>query len=667
MKLLRARQVHLDFHTSEHIADVGKQFSEKQFQKALKLGHVNSVTIFAKCHHSWSYYPTKAGMVHPTLKTDLMGRQIKAAHAIGVRAPIYITVGWSETDALQHPEWVVRNRDGSLAGSNKLDAKPDDKRPICTWHHMCVCEGGGYRELILAQTEEVCKNYPTDGIFYDICMMTPCWCAHCSAGMKREGVDLDDREAVAAYSKRKWLSFMAACREVIFKHHSGATVFFNGLAGIGESKDVLDMQTHFELEDLPTTWGGYDKFAPRAHYFAKLDRPMLAMSGKFHTMWGEFGGFKHPDAIKFEAASMIAGGAACSMGDQLHPSGEMDLSTYANIGAGYAYVEKIELLGLGGVPVSTLGVLLSKSRAKKVEGQIDPDHHDQGVFNMLMEAQLEFEIAELHELSRFDTIVLTGSAWLDAASAKAIADYVKKGGKVLALYESALDTSKEKLLLDVGGKLLGTARYELDYTAVAKPFGTDLPATPYLNYTPALRLKPAGGKSLGAIHEPYFNRTYAKFCSHQNTANQLSPAEHVAGLQKGRVIYLAHALGEMYYKHGARVHRQLFLNALRKLHTQPTVETTMPSAGRISLLELPTKNQHALHLTYGPPLQRGRCLVIDDLPVLHDIPVTLRLGTKVKKVSLPLSKKKLSFKQQGKSISFTLPRLQCHEVVLIES
>ena len=32
------------------------------------------------------------------------------------------------------------------------------------------------------------------------------------------------------------------------------------------------------------------------------------MSGKFHTEWGEFGGFKHADALKYEAAAMIASG-----------------------------------------------------------------------------------------------------------------------------------------------------------------------------------------------------------------------------------------------------------------------------------------------------------------------------------------------------------------------
>lgn len=36
---MKYRQVHLDFHTSENITEIGKSFSKEQFQKALSLGN----------------------------------------------------------------------------------------------------------------------------------------------------------------------------------------------------------------------------------------------------------------------------------------------------------------------------------------------------------------------------------------------------------------------------------------------------------------------------------------------------------------------------------------------------------------------------------------------------------------------------------------------------
>ncbi len=55
MYRLRFRQVHLDFHTSPVIPDIGVRFDKQQWQASLKRGHVNSITCFAICHHGWNY------------------------------------------------------------------------------------------------------------------------------------------------------------------------------------------------------------------------------------------------------------------------------------------------------------------------------------------------------------------------------------------------------------------------------------------------------------------------------------------------------------------------------------------------------------------------------------------------------------------------------------
>lgn len=56
---MRYRQVHLDFHNSEKIPDIGMQFSKEDFKEALKRGHVDSITLFSKCHHGWAYHPSR--------------------------------------------------------------------------------------------------------------------------------------------------------------------------------------------------------------------------------------------------------------------------------------------------------------------------------------------------------------------------------------------------------------------------------------------------------------------------------------------------------------------------------------------------------------------------------------------------------------------------------
>jgi hypothetical protein len=658
---LPARHVHLDFHTSEHIPGVGSRFSKKQFQRALRLGRLNHITVFAKCHHSWSYYPTKVGRKHPTLKIDLMGQQIDACREIGVRVPIYYTVGWSATDAAMHPEWRCKKKDGEDQAANlNPHAGADDPRPTCSWYYLCP-NNPEYRRLMVEQTREICENYHVDGFFYDICHLQSCYCDTCRAGMKADGVNAGDDKAATDWYTSRWVSFMRECHAVIRERHPEASVFFNGRANLDTPEAILAQQTHYELEDLPTTWGGYDKFPLRAKFFAahSPEKATLAMSGKFHTMWGEFGGFKHPDAMKFEAAAMIAWGAACSFGDQCHPDGEMDLETYRWLGEAFRYVEKIEEFGLasGSRPHANLGLYLCRQTA-----------HDQGTANILLESQQDFEVVlPESDFSRYETIILPGGRCLDAAAARKLSEYVARGGSLLVQAESALDAEGKRFVLDVGAKYLGPARFKLDYLVAGGELGKGLVASPFLCYASALRAKPSrGARVLARVMEPYFDRTYSRFCSHQNTPNQLKPAAHAGAVQQGRVIYLAHAVGAMYHSHGARLHRDLLMNALRRLHKRPTLAVKMPSAGRVNLVHQPEQRRYVAHLLYGTPHQRGLAAVIEDLVPLYDVPVELRVKEKIKRVTLPLEKKKLGVKASQGAVRVTVPEVRCHQVVTFE-
>lgn len=653
---LPSRQVHMDFHTSELIPDVGCDFDKAQWQAAVQAGHLNSITVFAKCHHSWSYYPTQVGKSHPTLRRNLLAEQIAACHDIGVRAPIYYTVGWSATDAETHPEWVARNKDGSLQVTNyDVNANPDDPKPITSWKNLCP--SGAYKAMMLAQTREICDSFEVDGFFYDICFRDPCYCDGCVKAMRELGLDPANDADATRYNVIKWQSFMADCNAIIHAKWPEATIFYNGGASQYHPEWHVG-DTHFELEDLPTTWGGYDKFPIRAKYFANTGKDFLAMSGKFHTTWGEFGGFKHPDAIKFEAACMIAYGSRCSFGDQLHPNSVMDMATYRNIGAAYAYVEQIEEYGLDGRAASNLGLWLSGSV---------PD--DQGVANMLMEGQLDFEVVVPgKDLSRYATIILSGAVCLDEQSAEWLDAYIKQGGSLLILGESGLDPARKGFVLDAGASFAGPASYEMDYTVVGPELAQEMVASPFLNYTAALRAQVTDAQVLGYVKEPYFDRTYKHYCSHQNTPYRVENAAQPAAWRKGNVVSLAHRLGEIYYHHGARLHRQLFLNALGLIYTQPVVKTQLPSAGRVNVVHQPEKNRYVVHLMYAPPLQRGRCLVIEDLPVLRDVPVSLNVPEKISGAYLAPSKVKLEVTNLGANsvgaISVVVPEVVGHQAVV---
>ena len=152
----RYRQVHLDFHTSADCEGVGADFDPEVFAETVRLGRVDSMTVFAKCHHGFSYYPTDVGTRHPNLAVpDLMGAQIEALHGIGVLAPIYVSIMWDDLAGEKEPGWVIARRDGSLMMRPPLS----NESPLTGgWGWTTLDVSTGYGDYLVAQTEEICDR-----------------------------------------------------------------------------------------------------------------------------------------------------------------------------------------------------------------------------------------------------------------------------------------------------------------------------------------------------------------------------------------------------------------------------------------------------------------------------------------------------------------------------
>ncbi len=660
---LPTRQVHLDFHTSGLIPGIGERFSKAQFQEALKLGKVNQINIFGKGHHGYSYFPTDLGNMHPNLKFDLLGAQMEACHEIGVKCPIYFTVGWSVLDAEEHPEWVIKYRNGEMATINlDLNALPGQVRPHYSWKCLDPTIGGGYHDYIVKCVSEICERYDElDGFWFDIYHVIPAsYTDYSIERMRAEGVDLEDQEAVERSYALAMKAHMKVLRELVASYHPDATVYFNSATHI-ENKAIFrerlfEMNTQAEMEDLPTTWGGYDKLPLEAKYHLGQGTPAVAMSGKFHKAWGEFGGFKHPDAIKYEAAAMISFGASCNFGDQLHPSGEMDLETYRNIGKAYEYVEQIEAYGPGGIPVSKLGLWLTLDHAA-----------DHGVVNILLQLHHDFIVADEHNLDKLEMLIIPGHASLSPSQADRINSWVKEGGKLIVFGEGAMDEERSGFLLDVGCEYLGKSEYDFDFTVIQKDLEKEMVSTPFLNYESGMLLRPTEGEVLAVIREPYFNRTYGQYSGHRETPYKLENSEYPAVVRNGNVIFFAHHLDQLYFENGVRLHRQLVSNAIDLLYEHPMLSVyNLPSCGRVSLLKQEQDHRYVTHLLYAPALLRGEKIqVIEDFLPVPGVEIEINVPEEIKEVYQIPGKTRLEFQRDGDVIRVKVPTFTMHTAVVL--
>lgn len=653
---MRFRQVHLDFHTSEHIEDIGKKFDKKQFQTALKKGHINSITLFSKCHHGWAYHPSKANEIHPHLDFDLLGAQIQAAHEIGVKTPIYLSAGLDEKMAHRHPEWLVRNLDESTTWAKDF-TEPG-------YHKMCM--SSPYLDYLVKQIEEVCKNYDADGIFLDIAGVQPCYCQNCIAEREELGLNPYDENDVLKHAEMVYKRYAEKTRAAVDKYKPNLSLFHNGGHIRQGRRDLVNYNTHLELESLPTGGWGYDHFPFSARYCQGLGVDYLGMTGKFHGSWGEFGGFKHPNALRFEVALAAANGAKCSVGDQLSPSGEMDMVTYDLIGSAYSELEGKEEWLDNVESVADIAIISPEAYVGDLStGQMTKvDDSGSGVCRIMLEGKYLFDVIDFEsDLSKYKVIILPDVIRADIDFAKRLREFCDCGGKVLATGKSALYENSNEFCLNLGAEWIKENPYKPDYFRPLEKI-KDMGDTGYIMYGNGEKIRCIGNE-LGIRENPYFNRTRAHFCSHQHTPNSCEYGG--AGMTEGKDgIYIAWNIFADYAQSGELHLKQMAIFALdRLLDTAKTLKTNLPAQGIVTLMK--QSDRLICHLLYASPVKRGNGIeVIEDIVPIYNVELAVKTDRKINKVYLAPQKEDIDFTYDNGYISVKLAKIECHQMVVFE-
>ncbi len=655
------RQVHLDFHTSECIEGVGSRFSRENFRAALIAGHVNSITLFSKCHHGWSYHSTHVNRPHPHLCCELLDEQLAVCEELGVRTEIYVSAGLSEQYAHRHPEHIQHRRDG-WHGDLSQDVG---------YHRLCF--NTPYLDQLVAECEEVLTRYQGrfDGLFLDIIGMSPCFCPYCLAGMKELGLDPASDADAWAYARVVYERYTSAIADVVARTIPGLPIIHTDGGAIFQGRDIaFKNQGHFEIESLPTAQWGYDHFPRAAAYARTLGRDFVGMTGKFHRAWGEFGGYKHPNALRYEAALANLCGARCSVGDQLHPDGCFDSATYNLIGKAYAEVEAREPYLDGTRILADIG-LLSAETCRGVSPNPLPDgsiHQDLGANRILLEGHYLYNVIDPDEdFSAYRLIILPDSIELPAGALRdKLTAYLAGGGKLLLSGRSGTDG--DAFAFDLGLRFDGEnplrPTYLRPHTELAPNGRAD-----YIMYSRGYRITLTdafAGSVLADRVDSYFNRTAEHFCSHQHTPydrEKHAPAVVVTD----RIAYIGWDIFTEYAEHGSIHLKSLALNVIDAiLGEDKTLSTNLPSCGVTSLAR---GNGRLVHqLAYAIPKVRGNGVeMIEDLPTVSDVQVTLRTDKAPTRVYTVPQNRDIPHTYTDGQLTYTVPTFTCSTMVVVET
>lgn len=653
---MRFRQIHLDFHTGEKVPGVGSRFDKKQFQAALIAGHVDSITLFAKCHHGCFYYPSKVSPMHPSLTFDLLKAQLDACAEIGVRAPIYISAGFDEQAAEEHPEWIKRNRDESIGSATTNFAD--------TAGYKMMCFNTGYLDKLVAEVEEVMQRYNPCEVFLDISAVRQCHCSACRKRMRELGYPAGSQEGAKIVGEETFKKYAEAIRAAVHKYNPNCAIYHNaGHLTVGR-RDIADYNSHQELESLPTGGWGYDHFPLSASYCRTVYKDYLGMTGKFHTTWGDFGGFKHPNALRWEVSLDLAMGAKISVGDQLHPSGEMNMHTYNIIGAAFKEAEEKEPWCDDVTAVADVAIIADERYGRSPANQPSATA---GANRIMLEGKYLYDILDVYgDLEKYKVIILPENIRPEPEFAEKLLAYLKKGGKILAAGTGGLRSDKDEFCIDLGVRYKGVCQCNPNYFVPGDEMG--IPKTEYVLFKPGYEIDKTAGKTVGFAQESYFNRTTEHFCSHHQTPNNPDAPLTDAVVLTENTAYIAWDIFTEYAFRGSLICKQMVCDLLDALLGKgKTLTTNLPDKAIVSLMRQPEQNRLVQHCVYAHTTLRGRHTeVIEDVVPLYGIEMGVRLDAAPKAVYLAPSKEPLPFTYVDGVLNYTIPKVDIHAMAVID-
>jgi hypothetical protein len=677
MRELPFREIHLDFHTSPDIGDVGSKFDPKEFALTLAAAHVNSITCFARCHHGMIYYQSKYNpeRVHPGLAgRDLLREQIDACHKQGIRVPIYTTVQWDQFTAREHPEWNIRTEDGAIEGQGYYDAG----------FYGGLCVNTPYRDFLKAHVKEIIETLPTDGIFFDIVGIRDCSCESCRKGMEKRGLKPHDKADRLHFAADLMGEFMRDMSAYVRSLKPDCGIFYNASTIGPFQSPYSDAFTHFELESLPSGGWGYQNFPLVMRYARNFGLDCLSHTGKFHTSWGDFHSFKNLAALEFECFHMLALGAKCLIGDQLEPSGKLSPEVYKLVGEVYRSVEEKEPWCSGVKAIVDIGVL--DPAEFRLRGALEPDASLVGAGRMLQEGGQQFDVIDSRsDFSKYRVLVLPDKIPVSSELDAKLSRYLAEGGSVVSSFESGLSplgdaygfaeagvTLKTEQTRDLAGNLVRGKQYAhndyADYILPHGAIGEGLPETEHVMYMRGLEVEAApGAEALADAVMPYFDRDYRHFCSHRQAPSS-GRRGYAAVVRKGRSIYFAHPIFKQYDANAPLWCKKLFLNALRILMPDQTLRHSGPSGLISSLNEQEGKFRLIAHFLYYVPERRSRDIdIVEDVVPLYRVKASIRVeGRRVRSVSLAPQGGTLRYELANGRVEFEIPEIVGHQMVCID-
>lgn len=671
------RYVHLDFHTPEFVK-VGDKFNAEDFADTVVKADINTMAVFALCHHGYTYYDTKIGVPHPQLKTDLVGGMTKALKAKGVQSLIYFSQNVNETLAAARPECAAVNKDGSPVNSQILLSGEE-----LYWTWLCPNRGTWVEDYLFPLIKEALLKYECDGIFMDMAGYLPgsCYCDSCKAKMAAAGLDINDPDQHSDFLVKTNQDLTRNLRKLLDGVKPGLRLLSGCFNRLGDAHLAKGILSEFYLETLPVQTGWFI-FPFTARYFRNMGMPVMGMTGRFLNNWGDFGTVKTAHQLKVELATHLAAGLPSGVGDHMHCNGKLDKPVYKIMGEAFKFIKERQPYCVGGTPVPEIIMPVPKRlsvtaaiMAKDGKQDYNPMKDQTGLSKMLTELHYQWDISNpATDYNSYGALVLNHGT-CGADDIEKIIEFTENGGTLIVCHEglhASTPDATAKLHKFLGIKSLSMLSdpgvyYHVKASAIKK----NIPDMPLYTHTRSYLAEfERDVESLADLVAAPFVRSREHFYGHFHGApdKKCGTAIGLRKAGKGTVIIITPSLFYSYMKSGNPHHINLVRNIL---------EAYFPNEKRIlktdapGLVEIALSRKNGNLVLQAVPFISGRrdmdsFETLNDSVMISGVKIWLRETSPINKIYDPVKNKDLKFVRKGEYVVFKLPNFNEHFLAVIK-
>lgn len=644
---------------------------------------------------------------------DCLREYLPYAHKYGIKLLVYLNMHWfSYKFASGHSDWQQLVPSG----------EPYGKLHPLYGNGTTFCVNSPWRDWAFEMITETMKT-DVDGVFLDGPVMFPecCYCKYCKSKFRKlykKAIPTKDwanplwRKFIE-FRQNSMAEFLKDAQKAVKKINVEGVIFLNaGGWSPGGWRVAMDIQKLDKHQDF----NGAEAFfhlhreeqnpyasAMMAKYLSAGEKPAVVFThhcmGSWHYM------FLPEWEINLAIAQTVACGANpwIAIFDYAHQYDKNNASAVKEI---HAFLDKnetyftdtssearIALLSsyqTGTNYISILKDLYTNLGSGKEEGlvfdggtgkaKIDWAKRKKmcekllqdsfyGYYCILTQEHLQFDVIldttlTKEGLKKYDTVILPNSACLSSKQKQVLFDFVKKGGNLIASFESGFYDENGKNKKDnIWMKFLGISKqdglfgvfrgenYKIIKEKIAG-FGknTMIERSPY-----ALMVKPTSGSKNPIKHMNPLEKIYEPLKGESSY-----PALVISKHNKGKVIYFSELIGAFYGECKPDSQKYLIANIIKSI-TVNKLEIEAPSTVEVELRSQRNPDRLLIHLiNMSGAIKRP---ITEIIPVYN---VKIRLRCNAKKVHSLTNKQAIPFYKKGDKVEFKLSKLDFYDVIVVE-